>query len=50
MKNIKLKDKDFFRSGTKYSKLMKKTILNNQLACLKRCDELLKQMEKKGET
>ena len=50
MKKIKLSNKDYFRSGMgkEHEKYMKKTILNNEKACLKKCDMLLKEMIKKG--
>jgi len=50
MESIKITDKDYFRWGTPHQKLMKKTILNSYTACLKRCDWLIREMEKRGET
>tara|TARA_B110000914_G_C15185454_1_gene319317 strand:+ start:113 stop:355 length:243 start_codon:yes stop_codon:yes gene_type:complete len=50
MKKIILTKKDYFRSGMgkEHEKYMKKTILNNEKACLKKCDMLLKKMQEAG--
>ena len=42
--------KDYFRSGMgkEHVKYMKKTILNSEKACLKKCDMLLKKMIAEG--
>jgi hypothetical protein len=50
MKKITITKKDYFRSGMgkEHEKYMKKTILNSEKACLKKCDMLLKKMHEAG--
>ena len=48
LKEIKLEDKDFFNFGREGYRV-RKTILNSDKACLKRCEELLAQMDQKGQ-
>ena len=42
-----MKDEDYYRNKTPFRK---KTILNSDMACLRRCEDLLREMREKGKT